>query len=129
MTKMTKMEALRIALTVVADADARAVYESMIAQLEKRAAAPRKASSKPSARQIENGGVKEQIVALLSEGAKTIPQLMDGIVVDSELTSQRVSALLTQLKNEGAVVRNEGRIATFSLIATPVDGGEVGEGE
>lgn len=75
-------------------------------------------SSKPTAKQVENSGIKTAILAQLAEGEKTIPQLMEGLNTNTAepLTSQRVSALLTQLKQEGKVKRLEGKTAVFALV-------------
>ena len=76
----------------------------------------KKGSSKPTKTQIENEGIKEQIVAVLAdcdEGVtvKEILGLMDG-----DYTSQKISALLRQLVMGGKVVKStKGKVSYFAL--------------
>lgn len=85
------------------------------AQTEKKNASGSKAERKPTAQQIENAGIKEQIVAVLSSADKamTATEVGKALGIDN---NHRISALLTQLKKDGTVVRDEvkGR-AMFSL--------------
>ena len=72
-------------------------------------------SGKPTAKQVENEGIKDQILAILdTEGAKTCGELAKAL----EITSQKCSALLRQLGEEGSkqVVKTmEKKVAWFSL--------------
>lgn len=84
--------------------------ESRLAQLDKRSAAERK----PTAKQIENAGIKESILSTLdlevSYTAADVAKLIDG------LTVQRASALLTQLVNDGAVIKTtDKRKSSYTL--------------
>ena len=85
--------------------------ESRLAQLDKRNAAERK----PTAKQIENAGIKERILSTLdpevSYTAADVAKLIDG------LTVQRVSALLSQLYAEGAVVKTTDKRKNFYTLA------------
>lgn len=85
------------------------------AQTEKKNASGNKADRKPTAQQIENEGIKEQIVAVLSSATKPMTATEVGKALGIE-SNHRVSALLTQLKKDGTVLREEikGR-AMFSL--------------
>lgn len=73
---------------------------------------------KPTAAQIANEGIKENILAYLGNVAnpQSITDIIKGAEGCEDLSNQRVSALVRQLKEAGKVVRTEvkGR-AYFSL--------------
>ena len=73
---------------------------------------------KPTATQIANEGIKNDIVAYLEAQAnpQSITEIIKGAENCADLSNQRVSALVRQLKEAGLVVRTEikGR-AYFSL--------------
>ena len=73
-------------------------------------------SGKPTTRQIENEKIKTSILAILECGKPlTVTQIMTELN-DSSLSNQRVSALLTQLKDGGKVVRTvEKKVAFYSI--------------
>ena len=75
------------------------------------------AEKKPTAVQVANEGIKENIVAgMESDKSYTITDLMKSIPECAELSNQRVSALVRQLVADGVVVRTEEkRKAYFSL--------------
>ena len=76
-------------------------------------------SGKPTARQVENEEIKESILLILSTVGKpmTVTQLLSELC-NPELSNQRVSALLTQLKDDFKVVRTvEKKVAFYSLNA------------
>lgn len=76
------------------------------------------APKKPTSAQIANEEIKTAIVDFLSNGEKfTIGELMKFVPnLPDTMTPQRLTALVTQLKNEGKVVRTEDkRKAYFSL--------------
>lgn len=79
----------------------------------------RASGSKPTKTQVENIGYKEAILETLSglEVAVTIGELMNECEAVSGLTNQRVSALMTQLKNDGKVNRSEVKGKAFFKIA------------
>ena len=70
---------------------------------------------KPTAKQTENDGIKQTIIDGMAENRLyTITEVQKEICPD--LSNQRVSALMRQLKDEGKVVRTEDkRKAYFSL--------------
>lgn len=88
---------------------------SMKAQLEKRSA--HKGERKPTKTQIANEGFKTIIVENMEPGhLYTVTELTKEIPFGEELSTQRVSALVRQLKEAGLVVRTEEkRKAYFSL--------------
>ena len=72
---------------------------------------------KPSARQIENASLKEQIVASMEPNTLyTVTDMLKNFEVCAEMSSQKVSALISQLVAENAVVKTvDKRKAYFSL--------------
>lgn len=79
--------------------------ESILAQLEKRSSAERK----PTARQVENESLKEQILeALRADQSRlmSVPEMIKEFgFFPTDITPQRVSALMTQLADADLVVR------------------------
>ena len=75
------------------------------------------ASRKPTKAQEANEGIKSAIIESMVKGkAYTITEMIKSIPAISDLTNQRVSALVRQLKEEGSVVRTEEKgKAYFSL--------------
>ena len=75
-------------------------------------------SGKPTKTQVENEGYKEVILEALATADKpmTISELMEYAEGLAGLKNQRVSAIMTQLKNANKVVRTmEKKKAYFSL--------------
>jgi hypothetical protein len=88
-------------------------------------------SGKPTARQVENEKIKTSIMTILECGKPlTVTQIMTALN-DSSLSNQRVSALLTQLKDNKEVVRTVEKKVAFYSINTKVEeiDEEEGEGE
>lgn len=108
---MTKREYFaKIREIVIADADLVAFVDHEVELLNKKNSAPRGKTPK----QYENEGFKAEILAGLSR-PMTISEIADEILGGHDLTNQRVSALVTQLVNDGSVVRTvEKRKAYFS---------------
>ena len=75
------------------------------------------AEKKPTAQQTANDAIKTDIFEHMVEGARyTITDIIKSVPSCVDLTNQRVSALVRQLKDEGKVVRIEDkRKAYFSL--------------
>ena len=69
------------------------------------------AERKPTAKQVANDGLKTAILNAMESGrGYTISELLKVVpelTADENMTSQRVSALVTQLKDAGMVVRTE----------------------
>lgn len=70
-------------------------------------------SGKPTANQLANEGLKEQIMSFLNDnGASTVTQIMKGVGLES---NQKTSALVRQLKEDGLVIRSvEKGVAYFA---------------
>ena len=84
--------------------------ENELAFLKERAElhAKKNASRKPSKVQTENEGYKEELLKGMEIGKTyTITDLIKSIPALSELTNQRVSALIRQLKEDNLVLRTE----------------------
>ena len=63
---------------------------------------------KPTAQQTANDGIKNDILNAMVEGERyTITDLIKLVPTCADLTNQRVSALVRQLKDEGKVERIE----------------------
>lgn len=116
MTKMTQKNAIAYVLEncTVPD-EVREKLEGMKAQLEKRSA--KTGERKPTKTQIANEGFKETILANMEpDRLYTVSELAKEIPFGEELSGQRVSALMKQLKDAGKVLRTEEkRKAYFSL--------------
>ena len=72
---------------------------------------------KPTAQQVANEGIKAAIVAGMTPNRLyTVTEIQKEIPECADLSNQRVSALLRQMKDDGIVVRTEDkRKAYFSL--------------
>ena len=105
MEKMTNVKAINYVLgNCEVPADVKEKLEKMREQFVKKNSAERK----PTANQVENQGYKADILAYLGtvENA-TITDLMKAVPSLAELSNQRVSAIVRQLKDSGEVVREE----------------------
>ena len=115
--KMTYVKALEIAIKAVEDnKEVAEKLEALKASVAKKNSAERK----PTATQKANKGYKEAILAYMETGKKyTITELMKGVVELADLSNQRVSAHVRQLKEDGLVLREEEkRKAYFSKKVT-----------
>lgn len=66
------------------------------------------AEKKPTAVQVANEGLKTEILNFMEVGKKyTITDLMKSVPCLADLSNQRVSALVRQLKDSGLVERTE----------------------
>ena len=123
MEKMTNSKALAIAIETLGETVSAEVIEKLTnikASIDKKNSAVRK----PTATQTENVAFKSAIVKYLGtcDKAQTISDIMKGCAEVSDLTNQRVSAIVRQLKDDGIVVREEiKRKAYFSLAEVVED--------
>lgn len=80
--------------------------------------AKKNATRKPTKAQEENEGYKGAIIEGMVEGkAYTITDLIKSIPAISDLTNQRVSALVRQLKDEDKVTRKEEKGKAYFTLA------------
>ena len=108
------VDALNEVLTMALSAQCKEKLTVLRDQVAKRNASK---SNKPTPKQIANEGVKERIVEVLgeSESPLTIPEIISALGVD--FSSQKVSALLTQLiKAEKVCKTYEKKVAYFGLV-------------
>ena len=105
MEKMTNSKALAFVLGMEGiPSDVREKLVNIKASIDKKNSAERK----PTATQTENVGLKSAILEGMESGkAYTIGDLMKAIPELADLTNQRVSALVRQLKDDGLVTREE----------------------
>ena len=75
------------------------------------------ADKKPTAQQVANEGIKQAILDAMGENhLYTVTEIQKSVAECADLSNQRVSALLRQLKDDGVIVRTEDkRKAYFSL--------------
>ena len=81
------------------------------------------AEKKPTAVQVANEGIKQAIVAGMEQGKLyTITDIIQSVPECADLTNQRVSALVRQLKDDNIVERvEEKRKAYFRLVQSIED--------
>lgn len=115
--KMTQKNAIAYVLehcSVPKDVEEKLV--SMKAQLEKKSKAT--GERKPTKTQVANEGFKATILANMEpERLYTVTELTKEIPFGEELSSQRVSALVRQLKEHGDVVRIEDKRKAYFKLA------------
>ena len=121
--KMTYVKALEIAMKAVEDN--KEVTEKLTA-LKESISKKNSAERKPTATQKVNEEYKKAILSFMEVGKKyTISELMKEVVELADLSNQRVSALVRQLKDSGLVERTEEkRKAYFSKKAVFENEGE-----
>lgn len=76
---------------------------------------------KPTKTQVENEGIKAQILDVMgnAEGRMTVGELMKELAIES---NQKVTSLLTQLRKDNKVVRVEEKgVAYYSLPSAEVE--------
>ena len=76
------------------------------------------AEKKPTAQQVANDGIKTAIAEGMSPNRLyTVTEIQKEIGACAEMSNQRVSALLRQMKDDGIVTRTEDkRKAYFSIV-------------
>lgn len=110
----TKREYFNELKTIVSDNDALVAFiDHELELLDKKNSAPKN----PTAKQLENEKVKDYILAHLVK-PMTISEMLKDFLADypTELSNQRVSAIVKQLVEDNAVIRTvEKRKAYFSI--------------
>jgi hypothetical protein len=112
--KMTNKGALQFVLdTYDVPAEVAEKLQSMVTQLEKKSGAERK----PTARQVENTKVKEKIASQMEPNVLyTVGEMLKKFETTEDMTSQRLTALLCQMEEDGLVekTKDKGK-SLFSL--------------
>ena len=115
-TKRDRFNALLAIPAVAADAELVEFINHEVELLDKKNAAERK----PTPKQVENAGFKQNILDwmepnvqyLSADIAKGVPAL-----VDAGVSGNRVTAMLTQLVNSGAIIRTEDKRKSYYSLA------------
>jgi predicted RNA-binding protein (virulence factor B family) len=72
------------------------------------------ADKKPTAQQVANDGIKQAILdGMEANHLYTITELQKSIPACADLSNQKVSALVRQLKDEGLVVKTEDKRKSY----------------
>jgi DNA-binding transcriptional ArsR family regulator len=119
-TKKDNFEALKLIVEVSGAPNAEALTQFIDHEIE--LLNKKHSSGKLTATQVENETIKTKIVEALAEVGKpvTVTELLklDGL----DYSSQKISALLKQLKDAGKVVSvKEKKVTYFSLVDTETD--------
>lgn len=112
--KMTNKGALQFVLdTYDVPSEVAEKLTSMLAQLEKKSGAERK----PTARQVENSKIKEKILSQMEPNVLyTVGDMLKGFDTSEDMTSQRLTALLSQMTDDGSVTKTKDKgKSLFSL--------------
>lgn len=103
MKNMTYAQALEVAIAVV-DGEVKDKLVALKASIEKRNSADRK----PTKTQQANEGIKAEILEFLADGGKyTVTEIMAGVPSLADASNQKAASLVRQLKDSGAIVREE----------------------
>ena len=113
--KMTKRDYFTAILSKYPLTDAeKAFVEHELELLEKK----NSSEKKPTAQQVANEGIKAAIVAGMTPNRLyTVTEIQKEIPECADLSNQRVSALLRQMKDDGIVVRTEDKRKAYFSIA------------
>lgn len=114
-SKLTNSKALDFVLTSCdLPADVAEKLTKLKASIDKKSTAERK----PTATQVANAGFKGAIVDFLSACGerKTISEIIKECPAVADLSNQRVSAIVRQLKDEGAIVRIEDKRKAYFAV-------------
>ena len=115
-SKTTYRSAVEYAIRNLTDAPADVTEKltALCASLERKSGAERK----PTATQIANEGYKSAIVDFLSDHTlRTVTDILKGVPALEGFSNQKVSALMTQLVNAGAVVKTTDKRRSYFAIA------------
>jgi predicted Rossmann fold nucleotide-binding protein DprA/Smf involved in DNA uptake len=109
---MTKRENFAILRSLVADnAELVAFIDHEVELLDKKNVK----SGTPTKKQIQNNAIKDTLLSVMSDTPMTISEIQALVPSGEEMSNQKISALLTALKNDGKVVRTvDKRVAYFA---------------
>ena len=115
MKKMTKREYFTAILEKYPlTADEKAFVEHELELLAKKNASDKK----PTAQQTANEGIKTAILEGMTSGRfYTVTEIQKEILKGEELSNQKVSALIRQLKDAGLVVKTEDKRKSYFSLA------------
>ena len=115
-TKRDRFNALLAIPAVAENADLVDFINHEIELLDKKNTAERK----PTAKQVENAGFKSDILAWMEPATQyAAADVVKGVpsIVAAGLSANRVTAMLTQLVNDGSLVRTEDKRKNFYSLA------------
>ena len=118
--KPTKRDYFNALLNIEAVKEKEALVDFINHELELLDKKNANKSTKPSAVQVANNGIKEEILDCLADEpnkAFTISEMQKLFPCCAELSNQRVSALVRQLVADGKVVRTEDKRKAYFGIA------------
>lgn len=111
--KMTYAQALEVAISVT-DGEVKERLEALKASIEKRNSADRK----PTKTQEANEAIKAEILEFMADGDKyTVTDIMGGVASLNGASNQKAASLVRQLKDSGALVREEIKRKAYFHIA------------
>ena len=114
MKKMTKREKFEMLKAIPAVADNSLLVEFIDHELE-LLAKKNTSEKKPTAVQVANEGLKQTIMDVLNEngGLMTVTDIQKSCEELSELSNQKVTALIRQLKEDGKVEKVEDKRKSY----------------
>lgn len=115
-TKRDRFNALLAIPAVAKDAELIEFINHEIELLDKKNTAERK----PTAKQVENAGFKADILAWMEPDTKYLSaDVAKGVpsIITAGISPNRVTAMLTQLVNDGAVIRTEDKRKSYYSLA------------
>ena len=114
-TKMTKRDYFKAIMEKYPLTDAeKAFVEHELELLEKK----NSSEKKPTAQQTANEGIKTAILDGMTSGRLyTVTEIQKEIPECAELSNQKVSALIRQLKDAGLVVKTEDKRKSYFSLA------------
>ena len=115
-TKRDRFNALLAIPAVAKDAELIEFINHEIELLDKKNTAERK----PTAKQVENAGFKADILAWMEPDTKYLSaDVAKGVpsIIAAGISVNRVTAMLTQLVNDGAVIRTEDKRKSYYSLA------------
>ena len=114
MKKMTKREKFEM-LMAISEVNSSPVLSEFIAHELELLAKKNTSEKKPTAVQVANEGLKQTIMDVLNEngGLMTVTDIQKSCEELSELSNQKVSALIRQLKEDGKVEKVEDKRKSY----------------
>ena len=115
-TKRDRFNALLAIPAVTKDIELVEFINHEIELLDKKNTAERK----PTAKQVENAGFKADILAWMEPDTKYLSaDVAKGVpsIIAAGISVNRVTAMLTQLVNDGAVIRTEDKRKSYYSLA------------
>ena len=120
-TKKTVVEMFEEIKALCKTDEQKAFIDKRIEITKKKNASGKGETAKPTKAQIENEGIKNTILAILTTTPTTIGDLMKANAELGGFSNQKISALLTQLLTAHKVVRTEVKGKAFYALPSIED--------